>query len=259
MLEEDRINKYQDCSQYTLLPKIPVIIKVQCRNFEKLSKAYDKPFSDDLNNSFASVLYKLCLEVEGVVFGYNYADNIILICRNDQSEDTVPWYGNNIQKICSTVSSITTLQFYKSLIASDNGFDVFEDLDVIFSTTIYNVPNCNEAFNVLTLSQYENLKLSTYNACFNELISQNLNKDKAETILYGMSIEDRIRFLKDKFNIDYYSYPDFFRLGQMCCRVPKLVNDKMKFKWALFKEIPVFTEKSDQIKDIISGNSANLF
>jgi tRNA(His) 5'-end guanylyltransferase len=258
MIEEDKINDFESRQQYKLLPKIPVVIKIEGRNFEKLTKNYEKPFSEELNNCFSAVLYKLCLEVEGVVFGYQYDDTIILICRNDQTKDTIPWYDNDIQKISSVTASLATCQFYKSIMSSDKGFDIFEDLDIIFTSSVFTVPNIEEAVNVLLVSQLDNLKRSTYNSCYYALLEQEFSKEKVENFLYNTSNEDRIKLLKEKLNIDYYSYPESFRLGQICYRIPKLINDKLKFKWASFKEIPVFLQITEELKKLLSGETIKI-
>ena len=97
MKVQDRLNKYSSVFDYELPVKLPVITIISGRNFGRLTGLINKPFSEELSQCLSAALLKVMQEVDGAVFGYNFSDELILVSRNDQSHETLPWLNNKIQ------------------------------------------------------------------------------------------------------------------------------------------------------------------
>jgi tRNA(His) 5'-end guanylyltransferase len=251
---KERISSYEGIADTRLLNKLPLIITVNGRSFNKVSSILDKPFSKEFAEAMYSAMYKASLEIEGCIFSYCYNDIITFAIRNDQSADTLPWYDNKIQKISSITSSLVTLYF--------NNYSDSVDMnlmgDALFISSVYAVPNITEAINVFVYKQQEATQFSVQSACFYEFIKK-YNKNEIKEMLNGASIDDKINLLKQECNIDFNDYPVAFKRGVACYKGPKIVEYEgesiLKNKWLLNSQLPIFTSDQTFLKNIFySGN-----
>jgi tRNA(His) 5'-end guanylyltransferase len=100
---------YENSYNQTIISRIPVIIKIDGRSFTRVTKNIPKPFCQKTMLLFNSTMVSLAKQIDGVMFGYQYSDKIILVLRNDRSPDETPWFGNHIQKMSSSAASISTV------------------------------------------------------------------------------------------------------------------------------------------------------
>ena len=96
----DRIKNYEQLYSIQILPKLPVIIRIDGKGFSKLTKALHckKPFDQRFGSIMMETAQHLLLEIQGCVLAYIQSDEISLVLRNDQSLETEPWFSNKIQK-----------------------------------------------------------------------------------------------------------------------------------------------------------------
>jgi len=247
---KNRIESYQGAADYKLLGKLPIVICVNGRGFSKSTSLIDKPYCNIFAEGMSSTMLKLCIELEGVVFGYQFNDEIVLITRNDQNQDTTPWYDNSVQKIASISSAIATLHF--------NNFCSTHELNllgsILFKCQTFAVPNIMEAINTLVYKQQCNFYTSIQLACFYELLKK-YDKNIIKEMLNGLSIDEKIDILSQECNIDFNHYPSSFRRGVAAYKVPKVINDIMKNKWIVNTELPIFTKDQSFLSNIMKNGS----
>jgi tRNA(His) 5'-end guanylyltransferase len=248
---KDRISSYEEISNYKLLSKLPIIIQINGRSFSKITSLLDKPYCEDFSKCMNSTMLQLCLEIEGAVFGYHFNDEIIIVAKNDQNMDTIPWYDNKIQKITSVTSSVATLHF--SNLA--NAMDLNLMGDPIFLSHVYTVPNTLEAINVIISKQLQNFQTALQLACFYELLKK-YNKDTIKDMLSGLTSDEKIDLLLQECDINFNDYPIAFRRGAASYRAPKLINnDIVKNKWIINEELPIFTQDNSFLVNIVKNGA----
>src|ERR1700710_1393213 len=142
-----RYDVYENASDFQLLPKVPVIIKVGGRGFKTLTKSLNRPFDEKLINVFKNTLLNTIQNIDGAVFGFQYSDSFLFVLRNDRSYEDIPWYQNKIQEISGIVSSMVTINFFKNLIREDDLNEL--DGDAIFRSKVFLLPSVNEVTNYL--------------------------------------------------------------------------------------------------------------
>jgi tRNA(His) guanylyltransferase len=253
---KDRIASYVEAADHKLLAKLPVITIINGRRFSKLSVLLEKPFSDKLAECLYATLIKLTEEIEGVIFGYSFNDEIVIVSRNDQNLDTLPWCENKIQKMVSISASIATQQF--------NNYATSIDLNLIGDPTFYSqvfaVPNLTEAINTIIAKQQQAFQSSVYFACVYELLKK-YDKNDIREMLSGTTIDDKINLLQQECGIDYNEYPEPFRRGVACYRAPKVVIydgvETIKHKWGINLDLPIFT-KDQQFLNGIFRNGKDI-
>jgi tRNA(His) 5'-end guanylyltransferase len=250
---KDRIGSYQDSSDYKLLPRVPLIISINGRAFAKGTELLDKPYCPKLAECLVSTTLRLCTEVEGALFAYQYNDKIVILARNDQSPETTPWYDNRLQKICSVTSAIATLHFNECADAINLNL-VGEP---IFTSQVFVVPNIMEAINTMVFKQQQNFHTSIQFACFYELLKKH-DKHAIKEMLTGLSIDEKIDLLQQECGVDFNDYPTIFRRGAACYKIPKVIDGVMKNKWAANLELPIFTKDQSFLSNIFK-NGADIF
>lgn len=247
----DRQNSYELAYDYKITNHLPIIIHLNGRNFGRLTKSLERPYSPTLLNIFGNTIFQSILEIEGAIFGFQYSDNFIFILRNDRSSEDQPWFQNKIQKIVSVSSSIVSVNFFKNVLASDielNG-------DPIFDSKVFSLPSLNEVINNLILKQKLCIQNSIFRAAQTELSNQ-YGKEKAIKILYGKKINEKLELLHTEFGINYEEYyPAAFRLGQAVYKIPIIIKTKeeeiSRNKWILDAELPDFLSDRNFLSNII--------
>lgn len=231
---KDRIDSYYQSTNYKLISSLPTIININGRNFSKNTSFLGKPFDEDLSNCFLSVTLKMCSEIEGVHFAYQYNDEIILICQNNVNSNQ--WYDGNLQKTCSAVTAAATLYFNENI--SNLGLNMG---GCLFLTNIFQVPSLAETVNTLVYKQQHNFLTSIQFACFYELLKK-YDKNTIKEMLSGLTIDEKIDLLKQETGVDFNDYPLTFRRGAGFYKIPKLDNGILKNKWTVDTNLPIFTK-----------------
>jgi len=250
---KDRIHSYQEASDYKLLGRLPLIICINGRGFSKGTEILDKPYCPKFSECILSTTLRLCSEIEGAVFAYQFNDEIVLIARNDQSPDSTPWYDNKIQKISSITSSIATLHFNNCV--NQLGINLIGE--PVFTSQVFVVPNIAEAINTIIYKQQYNFHLSVQFACMYELLKTH-DKNAIKEMLSGLSIDEKIDLLYQECKVDFQEYPSPFRRGASCYKVPKVTENGMKNKWFVNLDIPIFTKDQSFLSNIFK-NGADIF
>jgi tRNA(His) 5'-end guanylyltransferase len=250
---KDRIEGYQAVTDYKLLNRVPIVICVNGRGFSKITQLLDKPYCPKFAECIISTMLRLCTDVDGALFGYQHNDEIVIVARNDQTNDTAPWYDNRLQKICSVTSAVATMHFNEcaSAIKLDTSGDA------IFTSQVFVVPSVGEAVNTIIYKQQQNFHTSIQSACLYELIKQNHDKNAIKEMVAGLSVDEKIGLLSQE-GIDFNEYPLAFRRGVAAYKAPKITGDTVKNKWLINAELPIFSKDQPFLTNIFK-NGADIF
>lgn len=250
---KDRIEAYQAATDYKLLNRVPIIICVNGRGFSKVTQLLDKPYCPKFAECIISTMIRLCTDVEGALFGYQFNDEIVIVARNDQHNDTNAWYDNRLQKICSVTSALATTHFNDC--ASSIKLDTTGD--ALFTSQVFVVPTIGEAVNTIIYKQQQNFQTSIQSACLYELIKSH-DKHTIKEMLSGLSVDEKIDLLSQECDVDFNNYPLAFRRGTAAYKVPKVTGDSMRNKWHINLEVPIFTKDQSFLSNIFK-NGADIF
>lgn len=242
----DRIQDYEDRADLKLVPRIPVVIAINGRSFSKTTSLLDKPFNQDFLEVSAGTLIKLVSEIQGAYFGYHYGDQFILICRNDQHTETVPWYNNSVAKISSAASSIATFEFNR--LAQNKNLTLLGA--PTFTAQAFTLPNSTEIINLLLHYQQDCFQKSLSSAVFYELI-KTMDAEHANAILANKNPQEKAQLLFEKTGIEYNSYPIQFKRGIAVYKNPHInTHNEVKLKTILDIELPLFSQSKEWLIDI---------
>lgn len=248
----DRIRSYQDLSDIQLMKRLPIVIILNGRSFNKLTSLLEKPFSTDFAQLMISSMVKLCLEIDGIIFAYTFNDNIVLALRNDQTETTDAWYNNRIQSMVSAAASLATLEFNKI----KNTKDINLLGDAIFTGKVFAVPDLMELTNTIIHMQHNCFHKALSQSCFYELLKIH-PPEYVKKLLSGKTPKEKSEILFNECKIDFNDYPLAFKRGVAAYRVPKLNTNtnQIKKKITINDELPLFTQSKDWIFDIFKNGA----
>lgn len=251
-----RQKEYEDHSELSLMRRVPVVIRVDGRNFKKVTEKLPKP-SSDLIHVMANTMLYVIKEIQGAVFGFTHSDEILFILRNDQSLESEPWFQNRISKITSITASLATKGFEKSLMTLDSTLDLIGD--PVFDCRASARPNIPEAANCVLWRQFDCISNSVTMAAINHL-SQKLGHKTALKLLHEKNTKERKQLLLEKCDIDFDEYfSAAFRHGVAVYRTPTIINDTYsRDKWTLDFDLPLFSEEQDFIYNILINGTGSV-
>lgn len=260
-----RQKQYEACSDFSLIQRTPVIVRVDGSHFHTLTKNLPKPFCASFQYLMHNVMLYCAPEIQGLVLCYHQSDEITFILRNDQSLEAEPLYNNRIQKIISIIAAKTTLGFNKLLQTIEPKLDLVGE--AIFDCRVFLVPDLTEACNNLVWRQQDCMKNSLSGAS-QAALADKFGKRTALKLLHKKVFSEKKQLLLEQCNIDFDNYySSAFRRGAIVCKVPTLLpllgkEEKiLRDKWTLNTDLPIFTEDKDYLasillnrRDIFRGN-----
>lgn len=245
---------YEKSYSQSIIGQIPVVLKIDGRSFARVTKSTQKPFCHKTMVMLNGTMLNLAKQIDGVVFGYQYSDKIILILRNDRSQEEDPWFGNDIQKLSSVSASMATYEFMNQLWDMDDPPNL--EGSIGFATHAFGVPSIGEAINYLIYRQFRCMQYAVNEAVYSVLYPR-YGKETA-SILEDKKLEDRRRIL-DESGFDFNSLPASYRHGSAAYVTPKLVDTNQgqitRHKWLLDFEVPLFTDVKDRLRTILTTGS----
>ncbi|KAN0038986.1 hypothetical protein ACTA71_001180 [Dictyostelium dimigraforme] len=124
-------NKYElseKAFDFVLPPYQPIIIRLDGNSFKKLTKQLQlKRHDERFHESMKETSIGLYSHIIGFKFIYSFSDEINIVIHNRHPENQ--FLSNRIQKLISTISSITSLNFSINLSKKLNNNDVFSYFD----------------------------------------------------------------------------------------------------------------------------------
>lgn len=91
-----------------------VIIRVDGKNFSKITRQLEKPFDKVFSSIMISVMKEMAPRIDGCKLAYTQSDEISFMLSNKEYE--TPYFGNRIQKIASISAADASVCFYKTLL-----------------------------------------------------------------------------------------------------------------------------------------------
>ena len=247
----DRMKEYEKIYDTYMLPRLPVIVRIDGKGFSKFTKSIkaNKPFDEPLSNIMSHTLQATAHKIEGCVFGYTQSDEMTFIIKNDQSNESTPWFSNRIQKITSVTSSVVTAYFNVTM------FDLNENAPLAyFDARTFVVPNWQEAVNNLIWRQNDATKNSIYSACYFE-VAKKIGKKTARKKMHGLNQKQQQELLFKETGLNWNNYPTKFKRGVGCYKISKEVEQNgdtfLRNYWNIDEELPVFTQDQNFLRDIL--------
>lgn len=261
----DRMKTYENISRIYLPKRLPVIIRVDGRAFHTFTRGFTRPFDKVLHESMWCTTESLCNQIGGVKLAYTQSDEISLLLTNDDTQETEPWFGNNLQKLVSIASSIATLAFnqyfydtFKAWMGDPDAQPDQLDLLNAYDKAVMKAQFDARAF-VLPPSEVVNYFIwrqqdATRNSI--QLVAQSLFSHKELMRKNTDQLQEMI-FQK---GINWNDYPTYYKRGLCYVKKPTKVRTVIDMKdlseteiirnrWVPDYDIPIFTQNRSYIEN----------
>lgn len=147
----DRCKKYEEVTRHALIPRMPVIVRLDGRAFHTFTRGF-LPFDEMLQSALVEAAREVSKEMQGFEIAYHQSDEVSFLMTDYETLTTERWFDGIIQKIASVSASIMTAHFnhllYARLTATPARMvtyaNVIERLEdgklAYFDARVYNVP-----------------------------------------------------------------------------------------------------------------------
>lgn len=254
----DRMKKYEYITRTYLVPRMPVIIRLDGKAFHTFTRGFKRPFDEVLISTMQDTTKYLCENIQGCVLGYTQSDEITLVLVDYKKLNSCAWFDNNIQKMCSIAASMATFAFNRFFVANLNAFyESNTDIDLteigyhitfseeddckyyeaykkaaekgaMFDARVFNIPK-EEVCNCVLWRQNDATRNSVEmvaQAHFSHGVLQNKSQSQMQDML-----------MLEK-GINWNDFPVHQKRGSCCIKVQG--DEDKRPKWIIDKNIPIF-------------------
>jgi len=262
----DRMKDYEKRSAISLLPKIPMIIRLDGKSFHTYTKMFkktntDPPFSKDLKDAMIYAIIETCNNgVMGLQCVYQQSDEITFVVYQD-GEKSQGWFDCKVQKVVSIISSIFTRKFNYFMDMICENKEHYRGKDAYFDARCFNVPNIVEAHNCLVWRQQDFKRNSVQMLGYHHFSHNSMNN------LNCSQVQDR---LMNEKQINWNDLDVWKKRGVLVIKKRKVkdvtyFNKKLgkeqlkenveRYEWGEV-ECPIFTQKS--VFELIEEEKPNV-
>lgn len=134
----ERIKAYEGVSSSRLYRNMPVIIRVDGKNFSKYTKKFNKPFDDLLVHAMQHCAKRVSEELQSFQLAYHQSDEISFLVWNRGKENSDIAFGGKVNKINSLCASYMAGYFNKFM--SEHADKNLSKQLAFFDCRCFNVP-----------------------------------------------------------------------------------------------------------------------
>jgi len=237
----NRMKQYESLSDISLMRRVPVVVRLDGKNFSNLTKRLklEKPFDMRFLGAMSDTMLHVASDVEGCVIGYTQSDEITLILVNNQSLDSQPYFGNRVQKISSITASMATARFNKKITELVG----CQDVEACFDSRVFSVPYPVEAMNALIWRQQDCVRNSILSSAYYE-IGKVKGRKTAQKMMHGLNVSELQELMFKEVGINWSKkYELSLKNGTTAYRKPVEVStpngNTIRNKWVL-EPAPIF-------------------
>lgn len=244
----DRMKAYENIERRYLTPRAPMIIRLDGVHFHSFTKGFEKPYYPAFRNAMWLTALKLCEYIMGAKIAYTQSDEITILLTDDDTLETQPWFGKNLQKVTSVAASVAACWFNR--FATDDALSDDEPLKVAarnkvaaFDARAFVLPR-EEVMNCFEWRQQD---------CTRNAIESLGQTYFTHTQLFGKSCNQIQEMLFLEKGINFNDCPAWYRRGVCVVKVPRrVINDDgtetERLKWEIDHNIPIFHQAPGYIE-----------
>jgi len=211
---DDRMKAYEHVYRPFIMPRMPVIIRVDGKAFHTLTRTCERPFDKSLADAMDYAAMALVDEIQNARISYTQSDEISILLVDYNKFDSQQWFGGNINKMVSISACIASQAFSEKF-----------GRKAYFDSRVFVLPE-REVCNYFIWRQQD----ATRNS-----ISMAAQSRFSHKQLHGVSTDQAQEMLFQD-GINWNDYPTRFKRGG-CSNGTEIDN-----------EIPIFTQNRNYIE-----------
>lgn len=196
----DRMKFYEgQYSRQVLMPRIPVIARIDGRAFHTFCKGLQRPYDERLSDLMIRTTEFLVEETEANC-GYTQSDEINLVWQTESYKSEI-FFGGRLLKMASILASIATAYFNRYL---DTTIPEKKGTFAYFDARVFSVPLESEAANYFVWRELDATRNSVSMAAQSYFSHNSLHKKNSNEMQ---------EMLFSKEGVNWNNYPTFFKRG----------------------------------------------
>jgi tRNA(His) 5'-end guanylyltransferase len=221
---------YENCYDFTLPIKTPVIIRVDGRSFHSLK--LNKPFDQIFIEAMIATSFRLFKKIQNAKLAYTQSDEISLVLIDYETKETQPWFGNRMSKMISISSAIASTFFSDYLRKIKKlSTDMVE-----FDSRVF----------ILPMHEVENYFIQRYLDCVRNSISSVAQSHFSDKMLKGKKNKEKLDMLF-KIGVDFYKdYSNHEKFGTIIVGEETKSAPETIGEWKEIIKPLVFMEEKDE-------------
>jgi len=233
----DRMKGYETRAFRMLVPKIPILLRIDGKAFHNWTAGLERPFDANLKFCMDYAMLKLCHDIEGARFGYCQSDEISILICDYQDIYTEGWFDYRANKIESVSASICTGAFIHAsihrLLAQFN-----KKGPAVFDARAWNLPR-EEVANYFIWRQRDCEKNSVSQLAMAHFSHNELTKKN------GSQKQDMLVLEK---GINWNDLDTNYKRGSAAFKVQEQVKGSLRSKWVLDYTMPIISKEREYVE-----------
>lgn len=259
----ERMKEYEKVSRIKLMRRTPVIIRLDGRSFHTWTRGLDRPFDRNLMHIMQKTMLALCEQIQGCVLGYTQSDEITLVLVDYQRIESMAWFDNQVQKMCSVAASIATSAFEKALHEEIDELEV-DAQKYYWNDQLFKQEECLEKMHLLIDKKWKaNFDARAFNIPIHEVINNLIWRQQDATRNSILSVAQSLyshkelqgigtKELQNKMLTEKYINWNDYKTDEK--RGIAAIKDN-EGKWFIDELTPIFTEDRDYINRLVYPES----
>ena len=254
----DRMKEYENVERRYLTRRQPLIIRIDGKAFHSYTKGFERPYYRPFREAMERTALELACNIAGCKLAYTQSDEISLLLTDDDTLETQPWFGKNLQKIVSISAALATFKFNAVVDAICRGRDAsltplqqaYDNKVAIFDARAFCVPR-EEVLNVFEWRQQD---------CTRNAIESAGQAYFSHNQLNGKSCNQIQEMLFTEKGINFNEYPTWYKRGACVIKRPAEIETPdgekiIRPKWTIDLEPPIFHKEPNYIEDLVYHRS----
>lgn len=194
----ERIKQYESLADSKLMPRLPIIVRIDGKSFHSWTRGCRRPFDERLQELMDNTT-KLLVEETHSVLGYTQSDEITLVLWNPDMK-AEPYFGGRVNKLNSVIASMASA-FFNKLVPT---YLPEKTKLAFFDCRAFAVPSLMEAVNVLIWRELDATK-NAISMAAQSMFSHSQLQNKNGSEMQEMMFQQR--------GVNFNGYPDRFKRG----------------------------------------------
>lgn len=110
----DRMKGYEGVPRIRLVPKMPVVVRLDGKAFHTFTRGMERPYCRKFNECMWEAAKYLCANIQGCRVAYVQSDEITLLLTDYQDIKTQAWFDYEVQKMVSIAAAMATAAFVRA-------------------------------------------------------------------------------------------------------------------------------------------------
>jgi tRNA(His) 5'-end guanylyltransferase len=224
----DRMKMFESVPRTRLVPKVPVLLRLDGKAFHSLTRGLDKPVDQRFARCMWQTAIALCEELQGCQLGYVQSDEITILLVDYQGFKTQAWFDYEVQKMVSIAAGLASACFTLAFRAA---FPEREEVPV-FDCRAWNLPR-HEVVNCFIWRQQDASRNS---------VSGLAQAHFSQAELHGKSSSEMQDMLMLQRGINWNDCPIPQKRGVCIVKESYEVDGATRGRWIVDEAIPIFTQ-----------------